>query len=908
MLNGGTLWLRGKFGGRAEFAFPNADIRTLAPNTAILLEGDAAILDSLTGENGLRHLGDLGGNLSVANALGLTPANGTLMHVNGSLDVLTNGHITVFGDLQQFNGTQTHVGQGGPGTARLVITGRSNISSRFLLDGAIEEAAGETLLEATEHFFDTDSEVGGTGTIRGQTTISGTFGPITIPIDLRPRLSPVPELLLRFVCRPEAPKSAARPGGVLIPAPGRLRVVGNLSFAPSATFSVSLTGLAPGSGYSVLEQSGADGKGVAYSVTLGGQLQVQLATGFAPAPNAVFPILSANSLSGEFANVVNGRVSVANGAGSFRVQRSASGDRQLLSLTDFTTDPFTVFTGGEKADPQAWSEFLNWDNDTPGSVAFNLLIPTGYFTRSTSTYAGLDRLQMRAGSGHALATGTTLEFRRGVVLESASGSPTNLGVEGPGPATLATNALLSLGREANDGGAVSTLSAGLQLVPSGLEASPMSITKLPGGTLRLDGPVVAFRGSTLTLNAQSSTATGSSLQLNGGITEWEPATPAKDGAALLIEGGGVVRLSNDSFYNGGTIVRNSATLFPGGASFSGGLSVENTFLSATGDGPVLVTATAGATAETDNFGILSGNGHIGGTVTFEGSVFLPGNSAFLGTAVGTIRLGGDLVLRSGPIFGGGSVGSAVLIDLDPQQPNPALRGDLIRLESTVAQVQIESAALGVFLKSPPQPGGTYRFLDAPNSANAVHGHFLGLLPGSTVLSEYFGVQFGFQIQYGPNYIQLAHVPPLAQDYAYRRVYFFSATELENHPVRTGAFADFDGDGVSNFLTYAVGGDPHFHPGVKLPRAATRSVSGTPYGVIEIQRPFPAPADVRYLVAESTDLPTGFGSPIDLDDSAHAARVLSRTAHGDGTETVVVRATAPLSSQPHLFLRLVVEVR
>ena len=76
VLGGGTIHVKGRFGGRAEFAFPGADIRTLAPFTEILLEGDAAILNSNDGANGLRYLGELGGNFSVARVLGVEPGGG----------------------------------------------------------------------------------------------------------------------------------------------------------------------------------------------------------------------------------------------------------------------------------------------------------------------------------------------------------------------------------------------------------------------------------------------------------------------------------------------------------------------------------------------------------------------------------------------------------------------------------------------------------------------------------------------------------------------------------------------------------------------------------------------------------------------------------------------------------------
>ena len=104
------------------------------------------------------------------------------------------------------------------------------------------------------------------------------------------------------------------------------------------------------------------------------------------------------------------------------------------------------------------------------------------------------------------------------------------------------------------------------------------------------------------------------------------------------------------------------------------------------------------------------------------------------------------------------------------------------------------------------------------------------------------------------------------------------------------------------MAYALGEDPRTLRFDRLPRASTRPVAGTPYSVIEIRRAIPLRPDLQYFVAESTSLAAGFGTPFDIDAPANAARIVSRTDNADGTETIVIRASAPLSASSHLFLR------
>jgi hypothetical protein len=77
--------------------------------------------------------------------------------------------------------------------------------------------------------------------------------------------------------------------------PGRLRIEGNYTQAPGASWLVELGGLTPATQYDQLEITGA--------ASLAGSLTVSNINGFVPAPGDSFRILTAGSRTGTFANV-----------------------------------------------------------------------------------------------------------------------------------------------------------------------------------------------------------------------------------------------------------------------------------------------------------------------------------------------------------------------------------------------------------------------------------------------------------------------------------------------------------------------------------------------------------------------------------------------------------------------------
>ena len=536
-------------------------------------------------------------------------------------------------------------------------------------------------------------------------------------------------------------------------------------------------------------------------------------------------------------------------------------------------------------------------------------MPFDLYSTPAENYPGLDVLVLRARTATVLQGSPTLEFANGITLEADSSGGASLSHAGAGTARLATNRL-ALATSAGLGqmSSVAYVNAGLAIRQPGTAPAPMLVTTPPQGYFALDADVTPFRGSTLTFDARGNpqTVSGSLILLAGAIGEVTPTPPSASGASVIVQGAGATVMSGPGTYTGGTTVRDSIFVFGAGfANFSGGLYAENAAGSATGPGPVLVTSTAGASAGFDNRGLLSGNGTVAGNVTIAGGILQPGNSARLGTPVGTLTLGGNLTFTTGPGFGGTRAGEFP-VDLDPQNALAALRQDVLALSSPTAAVALGGAQLGITLQSPPSPGQTFRVLTAPNSPNAVSGTFAGLASGASASATYFDVPFSFVVTYGANFVQLAHQTPPATSYAYRRLFWFTPNELFD-PAVSGPLADPFGRGVSNLLAYALGEDPRTFRFDRLPRASIRTVSNVKYAVIEIRRALPLRPDLQYFVTESTGLAAGFATPFDLDAPANAARIVSRTNNGDGTKTVVVRGSAPMSANPHAFLRFSVQL-
>lgn len=528
VLNGGRIEVRGRYGGRAEFAFPGANIQTLAPFTSIYLEGDAAILDSDTGDNALRSLGALHGDLSVANALGLTPSGGTFTHANGTLEIATNGAVTVYGDFEQQPDGSIRLGQNASGTARLTITGNTTLRGNFLLDGDPGANVDDTHFDASIYQF-FGSLFSGSGTAQGEVYLGGAVTPGRVVVSgsrsSRGAKTPTPARL-------ESNSVTA----------GRIRLLGGVTLGPTSTLTIGVAGLDEFTGYSVLEQQGQAG------LVLAGTLVVALDASYAPPPSASFVVVRCENLDGAFSNVADGgRVGTADGRGSFRVFYEFDGAGGRVILTGFELNTATVFVGGDPLAGDDWSPAGNWNNGLPGAVVLDVVIPSGRYTTASADFPGLGALNLRRNSGVTLQGAVRLEFLDGITLGGGSGGSAVLNHAGPGVGTLATNRITLAPDLFGDPGAYGFgyVQTGLRVVQPGSSPAPLSVVIGVRGLCEVAADLAPFRGSTLTIETQTDPATldASTLGIFGTISEVPPAVASPTGAAVVIQGGGSVRLT-----------------------------------------------------------------------------------------------------------------------------------------------------------------------------------------------------------------------------------------------------------------------------------------------------------------------------------------------------------------------------
>jgi hypothetical protein len=134
----------------------------------------------------------------------------------------------------------------------------------------------------------------------------------------------------------------------------------------------------------------------------------------------------------------------------------------------------------------------------------------------------------------------------------------------------------------------------------------------------------------------------------------------------------------------------------------------------------------------------------------------------------------------------------------------------------------------------------------------------------------------------------------ALSYEIWRAWLWDPTSASNDAI-SGPAADPDGDGLSNFVEYALGLDPQRSEPTRRPHAAMENSGGLNYLTLQFTLSSSAiEAAVTFQVS---------GNLVDWLAGPPATALLWETQNIDGTTTRKFRDTAPVEATPYHFLRL-----
>ena len=290
-LSGGSFFLDGP--GTATLRFANADIRVIS-DCFVTVDGAGAAITDLLGNDALRNLSSVSGELTLGGTRTLTPIGGNFQ-VAGNFTVTSNSSVTVQGNYTQNSGQLTVNND-----SDINATGTLYASQTIVALGTTFGSPLATTASASSGFTVTNfSQLTGTGTA---------FGDLTFTAD-----------------------SSFMPGH----SAGQVNLEGNLTMDSTCIFGMEIGGLVPGEEFDLIAQTGG-----AFTINLGGSQLVLSLIGFeTPITNwDTFDIItSENPILGSFGNVASGdRLGTADGRGSFRVTYSG---QNAVTLSDFLLPP-----------------------------------------------------------------------------------------------------------------------------------------------------------------------------------------------------------------------------------------------------------------------------------------------------------------------------------------------------------------------------------------------------------------------------------------------------------------------------------------------------------------------------------------------------------------------------------------
>jgi autotransporter-associated beta strand protein len=522
-----------------------------------------------------------------------------------------------------------------------------------------------------------------------------------------------------------------------------------------------------------------------------------------------------------------------------------------------------------------------------------------------------------AGSGTVNLTGGTLYIGSGGIVKNATAgmvSTMNL-VSGTigAKATWSTTHPLVL---AADGSvtlkAASAANAAFNITLSGIISGGGGFTKTGVGNLTLSavntytGPTVVTQG-TLLAGVANALPAASAITVAGGsagTTATLSFTTFSNTIGTLTLGGATptsaaaVSTSTGTLTLGGDVTYD-ATNHPLGATLAGNVALGATRTFAIGDS---TTAASDLTVSA----ILSGAG-FGLTKTGAGTLTLSAANTFTGPVAinaGTLSVTGSLAAGStvtigsgGTLAGTGTVGKAVTLDtgglLSPAGTATGTltaaslawnRGGKLLLDLGTAK---DTLAIAGALTKGATGTGAYEIAVTPGTGFAVGTYTLATFGSTTFTGADFTVtgvspNVGTVQVQGSSLVLTVAVPPFT---AWADSYALPADQR-------GPLANPSGDGLPNLLKFALGLNPTVN-GSDGSATGVVTVGGERYPTLAFQRRR-ALGDVALEVRVSASL--DFSTSLGLTE-------ISATDNGDGTDTVVVRSTVPLSSQPRQFFRL-----
>ena len=386
-------------------------------------------------------------------------------------------------------------------------------------------------------------------------------------------------------------------------------------------------------------------------------------------------------VTGNIVNVLGGTITATNGELRLTGVLSGAGTNLAGSTGTLTLNNANTFTGltAINGGQLAVGNVNAVQNSTVSNTTANNGIA---FTVTSANFGGL------AGTGNFALTNGAIGVALSVGANNANTTYSG-GLSGNGSlAKTGTGTLILSGADSYTGGTV-IQSGTLKLNSAGA---------FPGSALTVNGGIFDQNGNAITVTTL--TGTGGTIT-NAGLTVNSGGSFAGiiAGTGALTNNGGVLILSGNDTYTGGTVIQsgtlklNSAGAFPGNAlTVNGGIFDQNgnaiTVTTLTGTGGTITNAglmvnnggnfagvIAGTGALTNNGGvlILSGtNTYTGGTVIQSGTLqlnvarALPANTAVTVAGSGTLSVqqawqnGGTITLAGG-VLAGSTVTNAALI-------------------------------------------------------------------------------------------------------------------------------------------------------------------------------------------------------------------------------------------------------